>query len=250
MTAYVIIRKRLIIFYSFKCGNSSLAAWLYSILKPRRETPLLTIRRPRLYLATPNISVPIKQAVALKKNNGFSAALIVRNPYERAVSAYINKFIVDGDDWIINADHYERFIRHSIGQHETKGVSFRDFLGYLQSRRQGDGRISVNPHFSPQLPRLCGSADFFDDILRLEHIERDFSVFLKKYRFQQTSFPKVRSTNPKRFTSSNAALDEELNFSLAERQLLPSKENLLNPLTRELIYDIYRSDFEAFGYSK
>jgi hypothetical protein len=250
MKAYVILEKQLLVFYAFKSGNTSLASWVYSVIQPRREPKGITIKSKRDYLLLPNNAVPLSLACDLKLNHGFKTVIVVRNPYSRAVSAYVNKFVLDGKRWIQAADKYETFVKRFVGSRFTSGISFREFLTELRQRQQPDSSIRVNPHFDAQLPLVCRTPNFFDDILRLEHIGVEFPQFLLKYGFPQVAFPRLRATPPAASQGREGLLDDESNFNLARQFVLPTKKNLLSASTRNLICDLYERDFVAFGYSK
>ena len=156
----------------------------------------------------------------------------VRNPFTRALSAYLNKIepFVRGEDW--QSKHY-RAVYMAIDNYRQQsgrkpvGVTFRLFLEWIAN--SGHPRVE-DPHWLPQSLILEPSVVSYDFIGRFENLQTDARLVLRQIGCD-IAFPTQEDLE---FPSTNAAnlldgyyLDEEL----------------------DLVRQIYRDDFISFGYS-
>ncbi len=246
--AYILLPWRLVFFYSYKAGNTSLVHWLYEYAQPRIKGGV-TVHSKRKYLNSPNHSISIADGVKLIQNNGFRGVALARDPYSRAVSAYLNKFVVDGDVWRKSPESLERFARDLIGGDER--FSFIDYLEKLSTRAAAGERI--DPHFAPQVPAYLRGVPFFQHLLKLESIDEDLGTLMRKYRMPAAPFPRHRATSSAAPAESAGALENASStscFDLSRDETRPTSEQLLCPRSVGLINTLYETDFETFGYAR
>jgi len=102
----------------------------------------------------------------LLRLSGFFVFTVVRNPYGRVLSAYLDKFR-EGDKH--RAEYGERVASHDGGQ-----VSFRAFCRYL-----ADGGEAENAHWMQQT-RLLALADRIDHVGRVESLDADLEAIFAR----------------------------------------------------------------------
>lgn len=244
---YVVLSKRLVFFFSFKSGNTSLGGWIYEEVKPRVAKVAANVRDYRTYLNNPNMDITAKDGFDLVCNHGFKGVVLSRNPYARAVSAYVNKFIVDGERWITKYADLEPFAKKFLGGECENGISFVSYLEKIKNMR--DKNIAVDLHFSPQIPKILIDKKFFEYQIKIENIDADLKNFCEKEGLVWREFPKLR-------TSKNAVKNVEgdlsciSSFALSKDKIQPNKGNLLSSAAIKLINEIYAMDFEKLNYEK
>lgn len=146
----------------------------------------------------------------------FFTFTVVRDPYARALSAYLDKF-KDGDK------HLDRFGLRVAGFDQGR-VSFRGFCRYLAA-----GGEAENAHWMRQT-RLTGLADRLDFVGRVETLEADLGRILAGIGGAAPG-PITRAGPP----PTGAARRLRAHF---DAECLG------------LIEQVYAADFAAFGYPK
>ena len=169
---------------------------------------------------------PRQEAQQMLKN--YFTFLFVRDPMERVLSAYKNKFLKD------NKYFHRRYGRDIIKQYRLNatqqalktgsGVTFPEFTKYLVKIR------SFNEHWA-QFDKLCHPcAVNYDFIGRYENLAEDAPYLIKKAGIDdRVSFPPFRPSN---------TTAEMLHYY----SQIP-KQRILQ------MAKIYESDYEMFGYS-
>lgn len=246
MSCYVLLNKKLVFFFSFKSGNTSLAYWIYDYLKSRNDFTISDKNIP-MYLNNPNMHVSAGMGWSLIKNNNFKGVVLSRDPYARIVSAFVNKFVVDGGRWIKNYDNLEHFSKNFLGDAAKDGVSFIEFLNLIDAYHISGQEL--NRHFAPQIPDKFLNKKFFTYQIKLESVDDDLKKMCEIENLVWRPFPKLRTTKTNlRLFDGDAS---EINcFDLASKEILPKQKNLLNADTVSLINKIYEKDFSVFGYDK
>lgn len=263
---------RFCLYTNAKCGGTSLKAWFFRNMRfydrrmyihlgyPRiparmylrlyssRLFPLLVVRRERLSNADlrkltrfyrEEVSAAYIKDIAAPP---FPGILVVRNPIDRIVSAYVDKFC--GEDRDMD------WVQEVVEAGGTGGeITFNQFVDFLANHYDD----AMNPHWRRQT--FVTDAVSIDHIVRLEEIDEQFSQL-------QTLVGTSRGTTPPRKRQSNiygddadlAQLDipnrtNRYIFELGrQRGHFPAKRFFLDPASRERIASVYRRDMETFGY--
>jgi Sulfotransferase family len=138
----------------------------------------------------------------------------VRNPFERVVSCYLNKVVKPAD-----SSHLARRV------HDQGDVSLLAFLKFVRGQRPWRRDVHCRP-----MTDLCFSGHVaYEDIIRYETFDRDIRRVMSKLNFPEVNIP-----------SPSVA-----NRTDAGRRM----HALLGPQECALIREIYREDFQEFGYS-
>lgn len=243
--AYVHLPARLVVMFSYKAGNTSLVEWLYEMLKPATPKGII-VKAKRSFLSSPCTSINPSLARALHCDHGFTLSALTRNPFSRAVSAYINKFVRDGSVWLGKKRTYERCAADFLAR--SPEMSFCEFLAEIR-RRQQIGR-PLNPHFAPQFYPPMAALYSSVHVLHLETIDADLARLATKLPVDLNFPPFPHSRSTERTSSSSSEMKSHVSCrTLAAQGVVPSTRSLLSPECIELVQQIYRQDFESFGYS-
>jgi len=149
---------------------------------------------------------------------------LVRNPYTRLASAYLDKVANPhrspiGPEW-----ERRRRLAQYLGKKPTDEISFTTFLDFLEF---GDG-VHGDSHWAPQSALLGLPVTRFGFIGALETIDADLPFIMQRIFGKAVAAKKVapHATDAGRFAAA-----------LTDRE-------------RERIYRLYEADFDNFGYAK
>lgn len=137
---------------------------------------------------------------------------IVRNPYTRTLSAYLDKIL----------RHRKKISSFNYKSNHTP--SFSDFCNYLK-----DGGLYSNIHWAPQSEILLLPVNRFDYIGHVESLYNDLKFIYK----QITSYNKI--------SDFKSHIPHQTNASQKLRQYYNNKN-------QEIVLDLFRNDFDKFGY--
>jgi Sulfotransferase family len=147
--------------------------------------------------------------------------VFVRDPYSRALSAYLSK--VKGP-WKIDRQIREDI--YSTSALDSGPPSFEEFCRFLRA-----GGLYRNHHWWPQVDFLLFPVDRYDLIGRVESIDADFKR-LAKHVLGNATFDMLEE-DPAHRTGATELTSQ-----------------YYTPELYDLIHDVYKSDFEAFGYPR
>lgn len=196
--------------------------WLNSTLAHDRDKGGLTYLEPEL--DAPNAGLP----------EGVPRYAMVRDPYERALSAYLNKIEhLAGkppskrfDHWNRIIDEIDAFRREALGADQYPQINFEVFLRWLKESGSWSAR---DEHWAPQSDLLCQPHVAFDYIGRFEAIEKDSAHILD-------------------LIGENVRLPSQKQVKFAPTNAKAFLETYLTPQARDLVEDIYAVDFINFKY--
>lgn len=145
----------------------------------------------------------------------------VRNPYDRVLSAYLDK--------IAGNTQHKKEILLELGRNEnaldTK-VSFSQFINVLSKQTI----VNMNTHWKPQYYQTFQDYIEYDFIGKFENISEDFE---KVGTNISPDFHKYYTTEKRHSTNANTKINEYYTDDLKKR-----------------VYAIYEKDFEYFGYEE
>ena len=140
-----------------------------------------------------------------EKMNEFVKFCIVRNPYDRLISAY-----------------------HFLGNNMT----FSQFVSYAYKELDDYYRKKIEPFvvIKPQIEFVINNEgkNMMSEVLYFENLQDDFEIFCQKYKLEKSKLPHI-----------NKRIRDKKNIKEYYDQRLA-----------DMVYNIYRLDFKAFGYKK
>ncbi|WP_027178983.1 sulfotransferase family protein [Maridesulfovibrio bastinii] len=164
------------------------------------------------------VETKINFALELDKiinDNSYFKFTIVRNPYQRLVSAWKNR-VRDKSCLVHNIGYYRDF----------RTFSFPKFVNYIYKNKFNYSNL--DQHWRPQHICIYSPVIEYDFIGHLENFNNDFKFILDKIGGSKNSYEKVN-----------------------QRVNSTDKSDLRSFYTKELqdkVYDIYQKDFEMFNY--
>lgn len=198
--------------------------WLDSAIAHDRERSGLTYLTPDP--GAPNAGLPV----------GATVYTMVRNPYERALSAYLNKIDrhlgaggaagPEAGYWAGIVSEIDYYRRSQLGDERFPEIDFEVFLRWLKESESWSVR---DEHWAPQSDLLAQPYVQFDYIGRFETIERDSALILHKMGSEE----RLPSQKDVKFAPTNA------------RARLDA---YLTSACRSLVEEIFAADFANFGY--
>lgn len=168
---------------------------------------------------------------------------LVRDPYKRAVSAYL---------MLVN-DHEPYWksewgtIREQLfnNRNSTRGLSFKEFLLYL--KKMGADSPSLNRHFAQQY--IAGEEMFVNKYIYLENFSEQIAEIEKKYGLRRSDSEKL-SDSPHNLRSRMIFDGDYSGVNILDQSFprFPSYKSFYNKETKRLVEEIYKIDFDKYGY--
>jgi hypothetical protein len=178
--------------------------------------------------------------------------VVVRNPWSRLLSAYIDKFIKiprDKPEEKFNINIIAPVIDHiynakGLEPDYNRSINFHQFVEYVCSKKDNQ----LNEHWKTQSSFLGDNN--FDLIAKLENLSQDFELIEKRINCK-LDIPKSNKA-----INSNVSVFKNQKNGYAflypndmERSLeFPSYEKYYTPYLIELVREKYKKDIENFGY--
>lgn len=275
--------RRFILFTNPKCGGTTLKAWFFYNLDlrnlHRRPARLAWSYGPRFFsghlrrgrslaLEVPGIggfsgnSEDHKAALRhfthfyraafclremrSRRSDGYFRICVVRNPYDRIVSAYLDKLCSEGR-FGREAPYVQRMLS-DLGRSE---LTFREFLAFLRTVDEEQCAI----HWRRQTFLLEGQR--IDAFVRLEALHEEMARHAHIVGAEHLDIlkKKMQATRTARCDAAAAPdLTDMPNLQIAaERRAngrFPSRASFLTPETRKQIREIYALDFERLPYQQ
>ena len=148
--------------------------------------------------------------------NDYFKFTIVRNPWSRLLSCWLNKIVLEGKG--VPGLEGCRYYRKLLSLHQSKYHTFADFIRCLNN----DNNLYADKHWSP-LQSLI-KMDSVDFIGKLENLQADFNIICDKIGIPQQQLPHKNKTKHKHYTEY---YDDE---------------------TKQIVWKRYSKDIEYFGY--
>ena len=226
-----------IIGWSAKCGCSLFRKLFFTLHEDELK------QRPLLLHHTLDIDFPLPTKInSPNQFVSYKHIVLCRNPYKRAVSMFTNKICGKNN------------ILHS--KVPMKTITFRNFIYGLKYLKEKKSPIFYNIHLSPQshnfkkyeYTTILKLEEFFEKIttvytdLGLFCLLPQIINFLEEIQSKKKPFNQTIKNNETEFIC-----DKEYPIETTE---FPQYEYFYDEELFELVYDLYKDDFENFGYQK
>ena len=169
--------------------------------------------------------------------NNYTKIAIVRNPYERLISGYKDKILTDNYKFL----GFSKELKREKNLSDDVRISFKDFVYYIKNNRN-----KLDPHFKPQTT-LFDVRQF--KILKIGKI--NLESFFKKYnlKYEQVKGHEKTCTD-NNLTSTETLHDKDYTFfkKYIDQNTFFKYELFLTPELKEIIYDVYKRDFQLLKY--
>lgn len=247
---------RLIIYRAPKVGAMTTLHWLVRgllKLRPRDLPP----RASAVAYAQKNGHLIHGNAI-LAERPGYRAIAIKRDPMDRAVSAYVNKFVI-GRQFLTSFDQLGvsaqqlycdiRRVDRERAAADYRGISFVEFLEHIAEAVEGrnGGEPLLNPHWNTQVSFAWARRNaVIDETYDLSQLNEALEALSRQ--FGVTFAPRVRNATRYARTPISDDVTNEPSLDLAFEEIAPGPEALRTPRTTELVARAYAIDYETFGY--
>ncbi len=226
---------QLAVFLNPKVGSTTFRRVLVEGLQEANVSPTLSrawpIRLSRRYLSAP----PADYLDLISRPHNYKFHCFVRNPYARLLSAWKDKFSLTPEgkpaarSMKRELPAVRRFAQRNglPGDAPGSAVPFETFLAYVESQRQGQR----NQHWDTQVSVLACDAIQYEQTYQMEsQFNEGMTHILTQVGLSPEWLAERLATprNPSRKLNTTV-----YNADLAER-----------------VYNIYRADFEQFGYAR
>lgn len=151
----------------------------------------------------------------LVRPRAFATLVVIRNPYSRVLSAFVQKFTAKVDKYS------ERY-----GEFPVTAAGFEAFVEWIEQ-----GGLDANTHWGLQVEQMYLPLDCYDWVIRFEHFADDMAAMLHA---RGLAVPAAR-----------LAPAAGINASQAQEKL----RSFYTPRAINIVRRVYQRDFEALGYS-
>lgn len=196
-------------------------------------------------------------AFQLVENSGYHPIQFTRNPGSRAVSAYLNKFVIYKNQPITAYTDLERFARVFISSFNKNrgteaeiynGLSFVDYLLHVKYCMKESNVI--NHHWDAQLPRDVDFRIKPQFVVHVESLEDDIRKVNQAFDLKDYIPRKHNATViPGGFNRGDGDLSQVNSLDLIDRKIIPAQKSLLVGDALDLVHEIYEEDYKFFSYN-
>jgi len=194
--------------------------------------------------------------------NDYEYVSISRNPYNRLVSGYIDKFLTGN---FHNLKFCEDVMKHyGRSMDDMKRITFEELVKYLMEA----DKSKVDPHFATQISTITKQRN--PQLFKIEEksihdkledlgFENEFTNYRDEflYGWAKEDRPEAYKMGFDEFnifdTYRGYPLDENQQGYTDDNNnhgVMPLYHNFYNDELKEMVYEYYKEDFEYFNYEK
>ncbi|MEM7243308.1 MAG: sulfotransferase family 2 domain-containing protein [Pseudomonadota bacterium] len=197
--AFVLLEQDLVVFWAPKAACSTLAEVIAFSVLPNEVLDAWDFDKggPRLLLEKEGFLYDGMSARRLIAQHGYRSVAILRDPYDRLISAFVNKFVVKNDRPILRYADMEpfafRFVQDNFRALRLwrkpelgstwKGITFRQFVSTVCDiiDASDESQRHLNQHWNTQIPDGVRDEGFvFDHVYDLQSIDLFFDLLREK----------------------------------------------------------------------
>jgi len=197
--AFILPEQEMTVFWAPKAACSTVAeAVAYSVLDPATiDAWDFDTGGPRALMEAQGMMTSGADAFKISKQLSYETHAILRDPYDRLISAFVNKFIRKNEKLIRHFSDMEPFAFRFLHNNamrlgitprpeyggEWKGVSFRRFVNVICDiidESEENNRL-LNQHWNTQVPEPFLKSGFeFDHVYDLSTVDKFFDLLFRK----------------------------------------------------------------------
>ncbi|MCC0177659.1 sulfotransferase family protein [Waterburya agarophytonicola K14] len=186
-------------------------------------------------------------AMALLDNPDYFKFAIVRNPWDRLTSAYLNKFVKPIDikqssspgKQVVEAYYQDK----DLPVDYSRGITFKEFIEYLLTHQNKE----IDGHWQPQ--SMFINQNKFDYLGRIETLGTDFGAIAEKIGVEANLGWANRSKRAE--VKENILTEDYAGYTphqLRQLSQYPAYTEFYTPELLALVKQRYTEDVESFGY--
>lgn len=253
-SAYVDHNRRLLLYWSAKSACSAIMQWFsIGILGQHR----CQTGDRRKWLRDNGYQIGHEEALD-QAHAGYRSVAFVRDPFDRIVSAYLDKFVVHRGAPIVEFCHLYPFAKSfyckvkrvspSEAEQDYEGLSFVEFLTYVHHRiTHANGDCALNEHFNTQRPLLYDSVNFqYDEVHDVRNLDESMKTFNRE--FGVTFLPGRVNSNSYGSQPGQGFIGETASIDLARKLPEISRSRFANDHTVSLVSEAFSIDYRAFSF--
>jgi Sulfotransferase family len=225
-----------ILFWTPKSGCTTFNRWFFfqlGLLENVKQKTDGDVHRFRdfVYRKEPQYTQELNKL--LQAGNKDSIKL-VRNPYKRAVSSFLHTI---SSTWLytyFNSDF-------------QTGLSFKQFLTHL--KEMGPAIHSIDRHIAPQY--IENEEKIINHYIKLETFNTQILNLEQKYKLRKSPLAQI-SKSSHHFSEKMSVKGKFADIVLTSQSLnnrFPTYESFYTTETMQLVYEIFKKDFDMYGYN-
>lgn len=250
LDAWVSHKYRFLYFEVPKAASSSIVEWyayIHGLHQPEHQSM-------REYIVCNKKAKKMRNIEFRESWSRYLKFAIVRNPYDRLVSAYRSIFITTPKMYRIGKkqgtylklyipllDEVSKF--NNKEANEEEGVTFREFVKYI------DGflcKSKLNRHVRPQ--SFFVKKKYMDIIIKLEELANQQELLLEKIGCDIQIGVANTSNDRTKLLADTECYADVGSGDLQEISAVPYSECLYDEKLKKIVARIYQSDFQEFDY--
>jgi hypothetical protein len=253
-TAYVDRKNNLMVFWTPKVGCSSLVDWFARNPGGLTQEQAYGIPgaplHPRRWLAENGFEVqePWKNEIL----SDFRKIVFYRDPFSRAVSAYLDKFVGINKRKHLNSSTLEGFALNfwtkHFGEEPYTGITFEEFLEVVRDQiaaRAPTTSADLDTHWNTQalFPDETDVTGLYNEVYNISEMSRVLTELNASYGYDNSP-SRRRSMKYSEFDGNYYG--DVASVTLADRVGTFHQDNFRNPKTEMLVQEAYARDYEFF----
>jgi tetratricopeptide (TPR) repeat protein len=182
-----------------------------------------------------------EEASQIWQDEQYFKFVFVRNPWNRLVSAYLNKFMQTSPKPFTLEVIQSVYERQNLTPDYERSITFKQFINYLVVTEDE----LLNGHWKPQYLFLGNNK--FDFIGKFETLTQDFQYIKQKLNLELD----LEWANKTEKTENINVLENYADYypdSLRQLKQMPNYKSFYTPDLVELVRERYRNDVEMFDY--
>ena len=240
---YALHQSRTIVFWTYKAANTSIVhALAHDALRLQCDG-----RDPRILLDPLLVGWPVALGLA---RDGYRTIALIREPYDRLVSAFLHIFVAREGHGIYSIDGLEASGRRGLLQmrgsdREFSGITFREFIEHcLHEIRHRRGEPDLDDHWNTQIPFAFIELGFrYDHIYPLTRT-KDFFKGLSE--LVGTRIRERRVNVHRRAPLYRQSLVDVPSRQFCDEESLHHPENFDDPELRRAVEHAYEPDYAYY----
>jgi len=214
--------KKVVISVNYKCASSSIIRWFRSNMKNyKHENTTISNIINRKYVFDDK---------HFDKYNNYYRVLIIRNPFNRVISAYLDKAL-----------HNFIPLNNLCKKHRTsiQALTFRKFVEILYLERNN----KMNGHWAPLMD--CNKPKKYNKIIKMEFLGKHMNSLAKKFNYNR--FP-AKKTIVKKQTVLLADVPAK-KLKAMNKNDVKNYKNYFDKEIVQMVNEIYKDDLKTFKYT-